>query len=80
MNACIDEWVKRGYNNTMKKFIVNEPEMPKWLGYEPFHSSHRSRLLQKDIEFYSQYEWQDDITKPYLWFSNEGKWITINAK
>ena len=78
MNECIEEWTRRGYKNTMPMWPIDiEPEMPKWLGYEPFHSSHRSRLMQKDAEFYGKYDWQDDNTKPYLWY-RKGKWITIN--
>lgn len=78
MNVCIDEWIRRGYKNTMPKWPVSdfEVEMPEWFGYEPFHSSHRSRLMQKDIEFYSKYGWEDDKTNPYLWYRN-GEWITI---
>jgi hypothetical protein len=39
---------------------------PVWLGDEALHSSHRSRLLQTDAEFYSQYGWKDDPRAPML--------------
>ena len=54
-----NEWVNRGYNDTMTiRFqehlqTINEPlEMPTWLGDEKFHESHKSNLIRKDPEFY----------------------------
>lgn len=41
--------------------------MPAWFGLEQFHSSHRSRLLAKDLEFYSKYGWTDDPNVDYIW-------------
>lgn len=67
-NISVDEWVSRGYNNTMSKYdIPVEIEYPWWLGKRRFHSSHRSRLLAKDYEFYSKYGWKDDPTAGYWW-------------
>ena len=42
-------------------------EIPPWLGDEAFHASHRSNLLRKDLEFYSQWGWSDPIDLPYVW-------------
>lgn len=54
-----EEWVKRGYNDTMTdRFLIefaklDEPlEMPSWLGNENFHTSHQSNLIRKDPMFY----------------------------
>ena len=40
---------------------------PPWLGNAAFHSSHRSNLLRKKPEWYSQFGWKDDPTAPYVW-------------
>ena len=68
-NIIILEWISRGYNNNMVLYdIYGTPNMPHWLGNEAFHSSHRSNLLRKDTEWYSQYNWIEDSTLPYVWF------------
>lgn len=56
-NYTILEWIDRGYNNNMKFEEVNPRSviMPPWFGEEEFHKSHRSNLLRKDYEYYSQY-------------------------
>lgn len=65
------EWIERGYNDSLLPFFegYSEPvrEMPPWLGDESFHASHRSNLLRKDMEFYSQWGWTDPIDLPYVW-------------
>ena len=74
LNECIDEWVHRGYNNTMKHEVINEDIVyPHWLGNKSFHSSHRANLLRKDYEYYSQFEWEEDSENPYTWFDTEKK-------
>ena len=68
-NAAIEEWVKRGYNNTMKKISVRgKVKYPPWLGNRQFHASHRSNLLRKNLDFYSQYGWKEPVDLPYVWF------------
>lgn len=55
MNYCINEWISRGYNNTMQLWTNwTEPTiiMPVWFGDESFHASHRSNLLRKDSVYY----------------------------
>ena len=72
-NICIEEWVKRGYKNTMEylplmtKPVDNGIEFPHWVGNEQLHASHRSNLLRKDYAFYSQYGWQEPTNMPYIW-------------
>jgi len=74
-NCSIDEWVKRGFTNTMKKEEINEEIiLPDWFGIENFHSSHRANLLKKDPNFYSQYGWNEDPSDPYVWMDKENKW------
>ena len=64
---CIDEWIRRGYRNTMQKFNVRVYSLPIWFGDERFHSSHRAALLHKDHEFYSRYDWSEEPALNYLW-------------
>ena len=67
-NAMVDEWVKRGYRNTMEIIMV-PPSMtqPFWLGDKKFHDSHKSNLLRKDPVFYKKYNWNVDASLGYYW-------------
>ena len=68
LNECIDHWVARGYNNNMKHEVIDgNIEYPYWLGDDNFHSTHRSNLLRKDKEFYSQYMWTETDNMEYYW-------------
>ena len=70
-NLAIEEWIKRGYNNTMAIIpIQGNIVYPRWLGNEKFHASHRSNLLRKKREFYSQYGWKEPDNLPYIWPEN----------
>jgi hypothetical protein len=74
-NCCIDEWVSRGFTNTMKKEVIDEEIiLPDWFGFEDFHSSHRANLLKKEPDFYSQYGWSENPQDPYIWLDKEGRW------
>jgi len=66
-NCMIIEWVCRGYINNLPLYKVDiiTIEYPEWLGDERLHQSHRSMLLQKKPEYYSQY-WNEPIMK-YYW-------------
>ena len=74
-NVMIEEWIKRGYNNTMNLYDVTEYEYdpPNWLGNEKFHSSHRANLLRKDYEHYSQFGWEENSESPYVWLDADHK-------
>ena len=68
MNACIDEWVRRGYRNQMEKTEhTPNPAMPPWIGESEFHRSHQSNLVRKDPAHYSRLfpGVPDDL--PYVW-------------
>jgi len=72
-NLAIEEWVRRGYRNRMKKMTIEgEIVLPPWVGDEAFHASHRSNLLRKDPVYYGHFGWQEPPTLPYVW--NEEKW------
>lgn len=75
-NICIEEWVSRGFKNNMQfEDIDGDVKMPKWLGFNKFHSSHRSNLLRKDLTYYfEKHGWTDNVDDPYVWMDNKGKW------
>jgi hypothetical protein len=66
-NACIREWVRRGYVNNMQ-FWKTEPHWsyPTWWWGE-IHSTHRSNLLRKDPNYYRQFHWEEPDDLPYFW-------------
>ena len=74
-NIIINEWVGRGYNNNMVRYDLHREDIvyPAWLGYEPFHSSHRANLLRKDYDYYKQFAWIDDPKSPYVWLDKDHK-------
>jgi hypothetical protein len=68
LNAMIDEWVRRGYHNTIRRRRVRLPlKPPRWLGDERLHASHRSNLLRKDPVYYGQFGWREPPDLPYYW-------------
>lgn len=71
-NCCIDEWVRRGYRNSMEKHTdINLKPVPAWFGDERFHASHRSNLLRKDPIHYGQFGWSEPADLPYVWPTRE---------
>lgn len=67
------EWISRGYKDTcydkINAYNTNSPSyaMPRWLGREDVHLSHKSNLIRKMPQHY-QHMWPDvknDI--PYVW-------------
>lgn len=69
MNQCIEEWIRRGYKNTMTLHPLDVYKLvyPKWIGDERLHSSHRANLLRKDKAYYSRYGWTESVDLPYFW-------------
>ena len=69
MNYAIEEWVRRGYNNTMKLAAIDyvQLKMPPWFGNKQFHASHRSNLLRKFPEHYGKFGWNEPPDLPYIW-------------
>lgn len=72
-NITIQEWIKRGYKNTMSYEIVDPAKLvfPSWLGNEDFHFSHRMKLAWKNWEFYYD-KFSDVLNQPidepeYIW-------------
>jgi len=68
MNACIDEWVDRGFKNTMAKAKIDSfTVLPPWIGNSLLHDTHKSNLLRKDVNFYVQYNWSVPMDLQYYW-------------
>ena len=80
----VAEWKKRGFNSTIadKAYATLQRaaelgrlslgEFPPWLNDEAMASSHRTALLVKDYEWYSQFGWDEDPGYPptdyeYIW-------------
>ena len=67
-NIMVEEWINRGYKNTMKFYeIPSSIVLPHWLGDERTHASHRSNLIRKDPAYYSQFNWAESADIPYHW-------------
>ena len=72
-NTILDEWISRGYNNTMLHYQILDSNplhpifsYPNWLGNPSFHDSHKSNLYRKDPSYYNQFSHlPSDL--PYLW-------------
>ena len=78
--AVCREWRGRGYKDTMLDRFIDMQEnlvldgicedwvtMPSWFGDSAFHASHRSNLLRKAPEWYSQFGWTEPDSLPYIW-------------
>jgi hypothetical protein len=78
------EWKKRGYvDNLFPWFVAKMVELtengseynglPWFIGNEAFHRSHRSNLLRKAPEYYSELfsDVPDDL--PYIWTLEEAQ-------
>ena len=84
-----DEWTNRGYSTTIlekaestinkaiDKNLIFTQDLPYWMKdvdlYSSIASSHRTALLVKDYDWYSQFDWPEDLgARPdnydYIWF------------
>lgn len=70
------EWIERGYRDTLLGQFQDawavvpasiDGQLPEWLGCEEFHASHRSNLLRKLPEHYSQFGWSEPDDLSYVW-------------
>ena len=68
-NCCVEEFIRRGGNNNLpfEEIDPTLPLAPPWLGDDRFHSSHRSQLLAKNYDWYSQFDWTEPPGLPYFW-------------
>lgn len=73
-NLCLEHSIKHHKINFVKlKYIPSLPNLtdqdPVWLGYEPFHSRMRARLLHKDSH-YQKFGWTEEPVNEkegYIW-------------
>lgn len=77
--AITQEWRMRGYKDTCQRKIINLStafsmpksgeliQLPPWWGDESVHNSHKSKLLQKDYQWYSQFGWDVPLDLEYVW-------------
>jgi hypothetical protein len=56
----------------MKLSLPKKVVYPKWFGDDRFHASHRSNLLRKDLQHYSQFNWEESPDMDYFWPTKEG--------
>ena len=52
---------------TTKQQHLKDTGLPPLIGYQPFHDSHKSNLLRKNPEYYSQFNWHVPDNLPYIW-------------
>lgn len=71
-SECVNEWIGRGYKNTMPYLWpkVNQP-LPPWFGDPIIHGSHKSALYRKDPEHYKQFANEPHYSKYYWAVNNE---------
>ncbi len=76
--AICDAWCSRGYRDSLwvqfRGWLKgpycedqSQLQLPPWLGSPKLHASHRSNLLRKLPNHYSQFGWTEPATLPYFW-------------
>ena len=71
LKACTDkmiyEWVRRGYRNNLELYVISGKFIfSAWIGLTPFYAFHRSNLLRKALEYYSQFGWEKNKFTLYM--------------
>lgn len=74
-NCMIEEWIFRGYKNTMAIYDLPKSfERPWWITFRPLHYSHRAALWRKDQNYYSFLREDTEVDKyiqhGYLWVTS----------
>lgn len=72
--AICEEWISRGYNDTvlgktisLAKYFKGQNSTPTLLGNSAFHRSHQSNLVRKLPEHYKKYFPNVPNSLPYIW-------------
>ena len=73
--AICKEWIDRGYKDTMLQRFESwrdqnpnaDKNPPSWWGNDLVHSSHRSKLLEKNYDYYKNYFPYDKAGLEYYW-------------
>lgn len=75
------EFLQRGYkgllmydrfDNLFGNKYGDKYELPPWLKEEKLFISHKSNLLRKNKEYYSQFNWPELDNLPYFWPTKHG--------
>lgn len=67
-NAMIEEWIRRGYKNTMPILDCTPVyAVPPWMGDPEFHLSHQSNLIRKFPDHYAPLFPGVSPELPYKW-------------
>ena len=65
-NKIVEECIKRGFKNTLELYDVDDNiDMPWWFAWKPLIQTHRSSLLRKMPEYYTNI-FEGKINKKYL--------------
>jgi hypothetical protein len=76
-NLAIQEWIIRGFKNTMKLYELPETiTLPHWVGRKDVHASHRSNLLRKDPIWYGNFGWTEPNNLEYVWPTSDYDYAT----
>lgn len=67
MRIMVEEWIRRGYQNTMLYVKPGLWTPPPWYADERIYASHRSNLLRKKPEHYGQFGWTEGPELPYFY-------------
>lgn len=71
-----DTLLERGRYTIDKNQII----LPPWLGFEPFHETHRANLLRKDLSYYSQFNCKEAQSDVYLWLDEDKRWYYLQSR
>ena len=72
INAHIDEWVARGYNNTMVKYeLPKKYDYPDWVNQPEFHRTMRARLREKEVAWLDEFRLGQRKVKPEVWYTTK---------
>ena len=72
-SLCCEEWLHRGFNDTMlprfRVLLETLPRtgMPEWLGDDRVNRAYRAALLAKNPSHYSQFGWGIEPKVEYQW-------------
>lgn len=66
-NEMLAEWINRGFKNTRTFKLYGDISFPKFLNDDKVIMSHRSNLVRKLPEHYSNFGWKDYGIEGYYW-------------
>lgn len=76
-NCMIEEWLVRGYKNTIAKFTEYETNMPWWFYCKMLQNSHIASLLRKNKTYYQEIfdikNYEKYMEFSYIWISKLSK-------